>query len=122
MNMTKVEAIKKVMEAHEGKATLSQIYNETKRYKKDVDQADDWKAGLRGVLYREVRNGRNFKKVDEATYGLVSLKGTKTIQVSEDIYKRLVELKEDFEDVHSIRFSFDDVIGDTLDIALEVSR
>jgi predicted nucleotide-binding protein (sugar kinase/HSP70/actin superfamily) len=68
--MTKVEAIRKVMEANGGTATLSQIYKQVKKYKEDIDQAADWKAGLRGVLYREVRNNKTFKKVHESTYGL----------------------------------------------------
>ena len=69
--MTKVEAIKKVMKANGGNATLPEIYQQAKKYKKDVDQSADWKAGLRGVLYREVRNGKTFYKVHEATYGLM---------------------------------------------------
>ncbi len=73
--MTKVEAIKKVMEANDGKATLSEIYAKAKRYKKDVEQAADWKAGLRGVLYREVRAGKTFKKIQEAEYGLIVEEG-----------------------------------------------
>ena len=68
---TKVEAIRKVMEANGGQATLAQIYKKAKKYKKDVDHADDWKAGLRSVLYREVRNNKNFKKVHDAEYGLI---------------------------------------------------
>ena len=69
--MTKVEAIKQVMKANGGEATLQLIYNQSKKYKGDVDKAADWKAGLRGVLYREVRNGRTFKKVRATTYGLI---------------------------------------------------
>ena len=69
--MTKVEAIMRVMKANGGKATLTQIYKGAKRFKKDVDRADDWKAGLRGVLYREVQNDKTFKKVHEVTYGLI---------------------------------------------------
>ena len=69
--MTKIEAIKKVMVANKGKATLSKIYAEAKKYKKDIDQSVEWKAGLRGVLYREVRNNRNFKKVRPTEYGLI---------------------------------------------------
>lgn len=69
--ITKVEAIKKVMSANGGKATLQQIYQQAKRYKKDIDQANDWKAGLRGVLYREVRNNRTFRKIHDAEYGLI---------------------------------------------------
>ncbi|MEM0989691.1 MAG: hypothetical protein AAGK00_12470 [Pseudomonadota bacterium] len=59
------------MEKNGGKATLSQIYAQAKKYKKDVDQAADWKAGLRGVLYREVRAGKTFKKIHDAEYGLI---------------------------------------------------
>ncbi len=59
------------MEANNGKATLVELYEKTKQYKPDIDQAGDWKAGLRGVLYREVRNGRNFKKQSDATYCLM---------------------------------------------------
>ena len=69
--MTKVEAIKEVMKANGGVATLKKLYNEAKKYKPDIDKAGDWKAGLRGVLYREVRNNRRFKKVQDAKYGLI---------------------------------------------------
>ncbi len=69
--MTKVQAIEKVMKANGGKATLAEIYKQAKRYKKDIDKAADWKAGLRGVLYREVRAGKTFKKIQEAEYGLI---------------------------------------------------
>lgn len=59
------------MEKNGGKATLSRIYKEARRYKKDVEQSADWKAGLRGVLYREVRAGKTFKKIQDAEYGLI---------------------------------------------------
>lgn len=69
--MTKVQAIRRVMEANGGKATLQEIYKNAKKYKKDIDQSSDWQAGIRGVLYREVRQGKNFKKVQDAEYGLI---------------------------------------------------
>ena len=47
------------------------------------------------------------------------MENTKTIRVSEDTFKRLVELKKNFEDVHGGQFLFDDVISDALDIAVE---
>ena len=71
MDMTKVEAIKEVMNANGGAATLNQIYNEAKKYKSDIDKANEWKAGLRGVLYREVRANQTFRKIHEATYSLI---------------------------------------------------
>ncbi len=70
MKLAKVEAIKKVMEKNDGQATLQEIYANARKYKMDVEKSVDWKAGLRGALYREVRNGRTFKKIHEATYGL----------------------------------------------------
>ena len=69
--MTKVQAIEKVMKANGGTATLQKIYAQAKLYKRDVQQAADWKAGLRGVLYREVRAGKTFKKIQDAEYGLI---------------------------------------------------
>ncbi len=69
--MTKVQAIRRVMEANGGKATLQEIYRSAKKFKTDIDQSEDWKAGIRGVLYREVRQGKNFRKVQDAQYGLI---------------------------------------------------
>ena len=83
--ITKVDAIKRVMEDNGGKATLQQIYEQAGRYYPDVDRAKDWKAGLSGVLYREIRNQPSrrsasassrrlgtFEKIDKATYGLIN--------------------------------------------------
>lgn len=68
--MTKVEAIVRVMEEQGGTATLQDIYRNAGRYYKGVRASDEWQAGLRGVLYREVRRGRTFKKVGPATLAL----------------------------------------------------
>ena len=43
----------------------------------------------------------------------------KTIKISEETYKRLLETKADFIKVHGVNFSMDDVVSDVLDIALE---
>ncbi|MEO1700928.1 MAG: HTH domain-containing protein [Pseudomonadota bacterium] len=69
--MTKIDAIRKVMEANGGSATLSEIYKNAKQYKRDIEASESWKAGIRGVLYREVREGRNFRKIQDAKYGLI---------------------------------------------------
>jgi hypothetical protein len=69
--MIKIKAIEMVMTAHGGSATMEQIYNEAKTHLPDVDKSPHWKAGLRGVLYREIRNNKTFKKVQAATYGLI---------------------------------------------------
>ena len=52
--VTKVGAIKGVMKNNGGKATLQDIYSLSGLYYPNVDAAKDWKAGLRGVLYREI--------------------------------------------------------------------
>jgi hypothetical protein len=69
--MTKVEAIVRVMQENGGQATLQEIYQNAVRYYKGVKASDEWQAGLRGVLYREIRNGKTFRKVGPATFALI---------------------------------------------------
>ena len=69
--MTKVEAIVRVMQDNGGQATLQEIYENISTYYKEARTSKEWSAGIRGVLYREIRNGKTFKKVGEATYALV---------------------------------------------------
>lgn len=66
--MTKVEAIKKVLEDNGGIAVWSIIYNQLERYYPNIKKPKDWKSTVRGVLYRDI--GKNFKMLDE---GLISL-------------------------------------------------
>ena len=61
--MTKVEAIKRVMEDNGGTISLSELYKRITKYYPNATQAKDWTAGIRGVLYREIRNNRTFKKI-----------------------------------------------------------
>ena len=61
--ITKVEAIKKVLEEFNGIATWEQIYENIEKYKPSATKSKEWKAGIRGVLYREINNNRNFKKI-----------------------------------------------------------
>lgn len=62
--MTKVEAIAKVMEDNGGTASLDIIYRNICKYYPDAKSSKEWEAGIRGVLYREIRNNRRFKKID----------------------------------------------------------
>ena len=68
--MTKVEAIKKVMEQNGGRANWAEIYQKVGRYYKGAKASKEWQAGIRGVLYREIRNGRTFIKISDATFAL----------------------------------------------------
>jgi len=68
--MTKVEAIQKVMEENNGTASLEIIYNNIEKYYPKIKESNEWSAGIRGVLYREIRNNRRFKKIGLSIYAL----------------------------------------------------
>ena len=69
--MTKIEAIYKVLEDFEGIITLEQIYNNIEDYYPRAKSSKTWKAGIRGVLNRDVRNNNNIERIARATYRLV---------------------------------------------------
>ncbi|MDP2089977.1 MAG: HNH endonuclease [Candidatus Gracilibacteria bacterium] len=68
--MTKVEAIIKVMQDNGGIANWKILYNELEKYYPEIKKSNEWQAGIRGVLYREIKNGKNFKKIDEGIFSL----------------------------------------------------
>lgn len=68
--VTKVEAIKNVLEEFGGVATWEQIYDNIEKYYPTAKVSREWKAGIRGVLYREIKNNRNFKKIGLGIYAL----------------------------------------------------
>ena len=68
--MTKVEAIQKVMENNQGTASLEIIYKNVEKYYPSAKDSDEWEAGIRGVLYREIRNNKRFKKIGLSIYAL----------------------------------------------------
>lgn len=70
MNLTKVEAIKKVMEDNNGTASWEQIYANIEKYYPTAKVSKDWEAGIRGVLYREIRNDKSFKKIGLSIFAL----------------------------------------------------
>ena len=69
--MTKVEAIRKLMEDNGGSATWDIIYSNIEKYYPAAKEMKEWQAGIRGVLYREIKNNRNFKKIG---FGIFALK------------------------------------------------
>ena len=70
--MTKIESIIKVMQDNDGLANWSIIYNETEKYYPDIKQSQEWQASIRGVLYREINNNKNFKKIDDGLFALIN--------------------------------------------------
>ena len=72
--MTKVEAIQKVMEDNGGTASLKLIYENICKYYPTAKKSEKWDAGIRGVLYREIRNKQRFKKIGLSIYALEGYK------------------------------------------------
>jgi hypothetical protein len=62
------------MEDNGGTATWGIIYDNIKKYYPCVTNSREWKAGIRGVLYREIREGRLFKKIGLGIFALSDYK------------------------------------------------
>ncbi|MES2749490.1 MAG: HNH endonuclease [Patescibacteria group bacterium] len=78
--MTKIQAIVKVIKENGGAAPLTYIYNHITKFYPDAMDAKDWKAGIRGVLYRELYRGFNFKRVDIGVYALTEYDDLETFE------------------------------------------
>jgi len=72
--MTKVEAIKKVLEDFNGIATWEQIYNNIEKYYPAAKISKAWQEGIRGVLYREIKKKKHFKKIGLGIFALKDYK------------------------------------------------
>lgn len=72
--MTKIEAIARVMEDNGGTASLSVIYDNIIKYYPTAKDSVKWQEGIRGVLYRELKNNRRFKKIGISIYALSDYK------------------------------------------------
>jgi len=72
--MTKVEAIENVMKDNGGTASLDIIYNNICKYYPTAKDSKEWEAGIRGVLYRELKNNRRFKKIGLSIYAISDYK------------------------------------------------
>ena len=68
--MTKVEAIQKVTEDNNGTASLEMIYQNFEKYYPKSKQSNEWEEEIRGVLYREIRNNKRFKKIGLSIYAV----------------------------------------------------
>ena len=81
--MTKVDAIRKVMEKNGGFASWNYIYDNIEKYYPAIKSTEDWQEGIRGVLYREIKTNKNFKRISLGTFALQEYKQEK--QISEII-------------------------------------
>lgn len=69
--MTKVKAIKEVINSCSGYATWDDIYSKAAIYYPAIKNSLEWKAGIRGVLYRELRNNQTFKRNANGSFSLI---------------------------------------------------
>ena len=77
--MTKVDAIRKVMEKNGGFASWNYIYDNIEKYYPAIKSTEDWQEGIRGVLYREIKTNKNFKRISLGTFALQEYKQKKQL-------------------------------------------
>ena len=78
--MTKVQALRKLMDDNGGVASWKYIYDNVERYYPAAKVSNKWKEGLRGVLYREIKQGRNFKRIGLGIYCVIEYEEKEVIE------------------------------------------
>lgn len=81
--------MKKLIQDNGGAASWQYIYDNIERYYPAAKASNEWEAGLRGVLYREIKNNRNFKRVGFGVYALHEYQEEKAV---ENIQKNRVRM------------------------------
>ena len=81
---TKVEALIELLRENGGTASWSHIYGNFERFYPQQERPESWKAGIRGVLYRELKNQRSFKQVADGTFALLEYNEENIDQEQED--------------------------------------
>ena len=83
--MTKVEAIAKVMEDNGGAASLSVIYDNITKYYPTAKDPAKWQEGIRGVLYRAIREKNLFKNIGLSIYAIADYQEEEKPQAKDKI-------------------------------------
>lgn len=83
--MTKVEALIEVMKSNKGIASWEFIYENIEKYYPEIKRMNDWQAGIRGILYRELN--KKFKKVGLGIFSLIDYKEEKEIISEKDVIR-----------------------------------
>lgn len=88
-SITKVQAIEKVIKTCGGYATWDDIYSKIELFYPNVKSSIEWKAGIRGVLYRELKNNRTFQRNNDGSFSLINnnIYNNENHQSDEDIDK-----------------------------------
>lgn len=72
--MTKIEAIRKVLEDNNGSATLGTIYNSIEKYYPGAKSSCEWEAGIRGIIYRDLKEKDGLKRIGLGIFALKDYK------------------------------------------------
>lgn len=107
--ITKVQAIEKVIELCGGSATWDEIYSKTEIFYPDIKSSKEWKAGIRGVLYRELRNNKSFERNIDGSFSLIKNSNSDITQLPEEIDKNVLELLDN--NVIDTKFDCDKLLG-----------
>ena len=83
--MTKVEAIEYVLKENGGSANLSVIYDKIQKFYPKAKDSKEWEAGIRGVLYRDIKENKRFKKIGLSIYALKNYKENPLPKASEKV-------------------------------------
>lgn len=86
-SITKVQAIEKVIELCGGSATWDDIYSKAELFYPDIKSSNEWKAGIRGVIYREIKNKRSFERNIDGSFSILK----------EGSYGNVPELPDDID-------------------------
>lgn len=70
--ITKLDAIKEVIKECDGHATWDDIYSKASRYYPHIKKSVEWKAEIRGVLYRDLKNNKTFKRNVDGSFSLIN--------------------------------------------------
>lgn len=108
--MTKVKAIKEVIKSCNGYATWDDIYSKSITYYPEIMNSIEWKAGIRGVLYRELKNNKTFKRNLDGSFSLIEdISNNKSQHIIDDDDKILLNTLNDNQ--INIYFDKDKTIG-----------
>lgn len=78
--LTKVNALATLMNDNGGAASWKYIYDNIEEYYPNIKVPKDWQAALRGVLYRELKNNRCFKRIGFGVFALIDYQEKENVE------------------------------------------
>ena len=78
--ITKVKALAQLMNDNGGAASWEYIYDNIEKYYPNIKAPKDWQAALRGVLYRDLKEKRHFKRIGFGVFALLEYQEKEAIR------------------------------------------